>query len=581
MKMKNLIHKWLKPALLTSILLPFSAIATTSTHLISITPASDFPTEVAVSTTTPLKFTVTNLASTAPLTIVDQSQFLAGSGLSLSSPCNKALYLGQSCTIQVQLQAPATPTVVSGFLKEKAQPSLDAVQLPFSVTVKKEVASTTLAVAVGGEGTSSINPLFIASKDGGKTWVKSNFSNASNTYLRQVNCVGSGDKANCVALTSPAYITAKSKQISDMKVVRTTPPVIFSNDSGQTWAASTGLPNTVSINNLSCAGQTANQSVCSLVGYDYSIKNSVLFTSYDQGKTWSAPKIADLPKSSSLYHTSCATNAGKVTCIAVGDSARKASLVFTSDEGAQTWTQAAIKIAPGIFTNSSCAGKVCTAIGNFSSGYPPLWVSTDSGKNWNFVKTSNITLYTTSCGGNDNQVTCIAAGQDDNSRPVLLVSTDTGNSWIQQSLHTKRYGNLYASGCSNSINPVCTVAGTSFSSSELQKSQFDKSWQSVKAIKDADDLPLLYVSNNGGKNWQSVTTELTSDIELSSTNCTGSGNDSAVCLAAGTKAGGRLPFLLASSDSSKSWSSITQGLTTPGQLLDTGGNQINFGTESN
>jgi hypothetical protein len=105
-------------------------------HLISITPTTPFPATVAATSRTTATFTVTNIASRISVTVIDQSNFPSSSGLSVSSStCGSLLAPGQSCTIQVSLQAPSAGRVISAELKEWAQPSADGVQYPINVTV--------------------------------------------------------------------------------------------------------------------------------------------------------------------------------------------------------------------------------------------------------------------------------------------------------------------------------------------------------------------------------------------------------------------------------------------------------------
>ncbi len=105
-------------------------------HLLSITASTPFPETVVVSSITKATFTITNITSKVTLTAVDQSIFPPGSGLSISSStCGNPLAPGQSCSITLQLNAPARPQTISAELREWAKPSADGIRFPFTITI--------------------------------------------------------------------------------------------------------------------------------------------------------------------------------------------------------------------------------------------------------------------------------------------------------------------------------------------------------------------------------------------------------------------------------------------------------------
>lgn len=105
-------------------------------HLISIAATSPFPASVAATASASATFTVTNIASRASVTVIDQSSFPPGSGISVaSSTCGSLLGPRQSCVIQLALEAPSTPQTISTALKEWASPSADGVQYPININV--------------------------------------------------------------------------------------------------------------------------------------------------------------------------------------------------------------------------------------------------------------------------------------------------------------------------------------------------------------------------------------------------------------------------------------------------------------
>ena len=119
--------------------------ATTYAHLISITPTTPFPPAVAASSMSSATFTVTNIASKVSVTPIDQSNFPGNGFVSVSSStCGRLLAPGQSCTIQLSLQAPLAGQSIATALKIWAKPTLDAVELPINVAVTSSLPNLTL-----------------------------------------------------------------------------------------------------------------------------------------------------------------------------------------------------------------------------------------------------------------------------------------------------------------------------------------------------------------------------------------------------------------------------------------------------
>jgi hypothetical protein len=123
-----------KVKIITSAILLFPTV--TFAHLISITATVPFPATVPATTTATATFQVTNITSKAKVTVIDQSHFPVGSGLSItSSTCGSLLNPQQSCSIQVTLNAPATGQVIATELREWAKPSADGVQYPINIKI--------------------------------------------------------------------------------------------------------------------------------------------------------------------------------------------------------------------------------------------------------------------------------------------------------------------------------------------------------------------------------------------------------------------------------------------------------------
>lgn len=132
MKIQRILLVSIKLILSVGLVFPITAFA----HLLSITATTPFSSTAHILSTATATFTVTNITSNVTLTAVDQSYFPLGSGLSIvSSTCGNPMNPGQSCNINVGLQAPPTPQTISAELREWAKPSADGVRFPFTIAV--------------------------------------------------------------------------------------------------------------------------------------------------------------------------------------------------------------------------------------------------------------------------------------------------------------------------------------------------------------------------------------------------------------------------------------------------------------
>jgi hypothetical protein len=125
---------------------------TASAHIISIAATSPFPAQMNVSSAATATYTVTNIASKIPFTVVDQSQLPSGVSI-INSTCGELMYPGQHCLITLQLTASSSPNTLTGVIKEWASPSLDGVQLPIIVKIVPIVAYNIGGTITGLTGT--------------------------------------------------------------------------------------------------------------------------------------------------------------------------------------------------------------------------------------------------------------------------------------------------------------------------------------------------------------------------------------------------------------------------------------------
>ncbi|MDR3478664.1 MAG: hypothetical protein P4M14_11610, partial [Gammaproteobacteria bacterium] len=162
-------QKWISASLLffTSL---FLFCSTAFAHMILITATSPFPIQLNTSSVTNATFTVTNIASQIPITVIDQSQFPAGLSIK-NTTCGSLIAPHQSCIITLQLQAPAQPVLISTELREKASPSADGVQFPIIINVvAATVPQLTVTPIAGTNGTISPSSKQLVNKGGNLTF---------------------------------------------------------------------------------------------------------------------------------------------------------------------------------------------------------------------------------------------------------------------------------------------------------------------------------------------------------------------------------------------------------------------------
>lgn len=124
-------HK-LKAILSLLLLFPMMAAA----HLITITAIQPFPASVVATTSTSASFQVTNITRRVNITVIDQSTFPKDSGLTIAATtCGSLLMPGQSCMIQLALEAPKKAMNITTALKEWAYGTADGVEYPINIAV--------------------------------------------------------------------------------------------------------------------------------------------------------------------------------------------------------------------------------------------------------------------------------------------------------------------------------------------------------------------------------------------------------------------------------------------------------------
>lgn len=425
-------------------------------HVFTITPTVPFASQVYVSSVSSAIFTLTNVASQLSFTPVDESVFPAGSGLSITSnTCGSLLAPGQSCVINVQLVAPATPQLIRAAVREWAKPSADGVQSPFSINVAALPAS--FFVVAGGDtvltADSKNYPLIGVSQDGGANWSQQAFAQPSGfavSGFADTSCSGSFCAAVGYGLVSSINH----------------PIVGISNNSGSTWQVN-GLPliSTMSADSLfgvSCSSSTN----CVAVGqgtyapgfanlHTTVSKGPSIAVTTNGGTSWTQ-QILTSPSGynlGSLSGVSCIGN----SCVAAGTYVNSSSghdlpLIGVSNDNGTTWSQNILALSSsftnGVLNGIYCNGASCNAVGyytpapGFSRVAPitqlPVVLTSSDRTNWTSQVISMPNGYNK---GVLNGVTCsnghcVAVGFfRQGSNPTVAgvaTSADNGATWTSQ-----------------------------------------------------------------------------------------------------------------------------------------------------
>lgn len=471
----------IKIILMSSLFFPFAALA----HLISITPVSSFPTSVDVLSSTTATFAVTNLTSRVTLTAIDQSTFPVNSGLSISSTtCGTPIGPGQSCNINLSLQAPASAQTISAELKEWAKPSADGVRFPFTVNVVSSTPPVTPAifVAVGvSQQTSGINPRPLAYKsvDAGMNWEISSPFPGNEGRLYAASCVNS----TCASI---------GESSGD-------PIGYTSTDGGSNWVLSSNIQLPVGHTEGILYGIDCVDTQCVATGQSRGEGTGTLPVAYksnNNGADWIlSPEFmmpTDYPEGA-LKGVSCVGTSCTAVGSAVNGSNDSIPLAYKSVDGGSNWTLSPLFVSGpsnGYLNAVTCVGSTCTAVGSVQSLNLPLaYKSIDGGSNW--LVSSGLDLPPGQTDGSLSGVACeanqcIAVGGSNGAGilPLAYTSSDGGTNWTLSSEFTLPNGRLKGllSGVSCE-GAQCTAVGETFNTGNY------------------DSLPLAYTSSDMGAHW--------------------------------------------------------------------------------
>ncbi|KTD55252.1 NHL repeat protein [Legionella sainthelensi] len=413
--------------------------------------------------------------------------------------------------------------------------------------------SSILCAAVGRDNAASLPLVYTSTINAiGLTWNKKT-TTTTDSIFNGVSCTGSATTATCAA--------------GGQNITQGNSLLYISKDGGATWSLEPTGDSPGTFAAVSCVG-IGDSLVCSAAGNI--TPSPLIYQSVNNGSSWN---IIDLPSKAGTFSSISCTGSGMdAVCAAAGiDNKGNVPLLYLGTPSTNlswNWNQVQTGItAQGRFTNVSCTGSgktsICTAVGNFGtasvsgSGAPIIYVTRNGGISWSLIGTNSsltkVFLNDSSCTGSGDTAVCVAAGQNFSipSWPSLLMkSLDGGQTWTQVNTGITNQA-LNGAGCSgNGSSAVCIATGQDYVSGN----------------------PLIYLSQDGGTNWNTVDTASISDnAYFNDANCSGLGVKT-VCTASGQDVNTGYALMYYTENAGQTWTQ-QQPLTVPAQ-----GNSILYQT---
>lgn len=311
-------------------------------------------------------------------------------------------------------------------------------------------ATAPLGTTSPTESNSATVPSGMAAHPGGATVGNAGFNAVSCESPSSCVAVGADAAGNAVAATSSnggtSFVSqplpAGTPRLASVSCVSGTTcvavggnDIIHSTNNGASWSGKLFSQNGLSLVGVGCESTT----LCIAGGLQapeasnpddpddqFTPNQAVIFTSEDGGSTWTQATIPE--NVAAVTAVACPT---ATTCIAVG------SNVLVSTDGGQTWVIAPVKGGMGQLLSISCASAtICVAVGpsgagEFNPNAPGDAVeTTDGGSTFQAVTlpSGSSSIFEVSCG---SATSCIGAGATETgaSAPVFISSTDGGSIW--------------------------------------------------------------------------------------------------------------------------------------------------------
>lgn len=223
----------------------------------------------------------------------------------------------------------------------------------------------------------------------------------------------------------------------------------------------------------------------------------VLYTSTDNGTTWSAPTLFSQGVSTNSGFNGVGCSTSGLACTIVGTNSTNDTLIgYTTTNGGSSWTSS--NFSNPVASNFSIKGATCdtsglncVAVGYYSTT-ALTYTTTNGGAQWNYsLPSSSGTTFLNAVACSSNGLNCIAVGSK-SSVPVYYTTTSGGVSWSAATQLTVTFNNtdknitLANTGALNGV--ACSASGL----------------QCVTVGSKNSSVPLTYTTSNGGSNWTQV-----------------------------------------------------------------------------
>lgn len=337
----------------------------------------------------------------------------------------------------------------------------------------------------------SLSPISFTSIDSGKSWVASTVPAQRNgdhfALFSTVACDSQGQR--CIALGEYGDSTASFVSI----------------DGGKNWSFPTSIPQIKGpISSISC---DSNAQQCIAIGVDKFYSNILSLITLDGGKNWSlAHTSPSRPDSGLNFINDMSCGSTLQQCVVVGVKNNLIdkifAMFFNSQNNGNDWEASTLYQATefAVIHGVSCSdkGENCTAVGSYLNNdirikMPVSYTSIDAGKNWalstplpNAIPNAYSTiLMSIACDSTAQFCTAVGFYNTNTQQfPIAFITTNAGKNWSP----SKTF-------------PPAQGSGAHFLNSVSCDKHMQKCIAVGNYIKDDQQIPISYLSNDGGNHW--------------------------------------------------------------------------------